>query len=153
MATTATTLSETTNSATAKDVPSMTYLPQMQQTYTPPLIANENAFLGDVATSKARDPDSPITAGFFRLQPGTPLVYTYTYHEMKIILEGDYTITDVTTLSESDRSAKTLDTSKVKQVKAKPGDVFYFPKGVTIRFETDAGGFAFYTGRRAEGEA
>lgn len=28
----------------------MTYMPQMQQEYKPPLIANENAFLGDVAS-------------------------------------------------------------------------------------------------------
>ena len=35
----------------------MTHLPQMQQSYQPPLIANENAYLGDVATS--RDAEKP----------------------------------------------------------------------------------------------
>jgi hypothetical protein len=37
-------------------------------------------------------------------------VYTYTYHEMKIILEGEYQISDETGQS----------------VTAKPGDVFFF---------------------------
>ena len=54
-------------------------------------------------------PTAPISAGFYRLDPGTPLVYTYTYDEMKIIVDGDFEI--------SDGSGQT--------VKAKKGDGVY----------------------------
>ena len=40
------------------------------------------------------NPTAPISAGFYRLDPGTPLVYTYTYDEMKIIVDGDFEISD-----------------------------------------------------------
>ncbi len=40
------------------------------------------------------NPTCPISAGFYRLDPGTPLVYTYTYDEMKIIVDGDFDISD-----------------------------------------------------------
>lgn len=85
---------------------------------TLPLIANENAYLADIATSSVitpflnptsptmltfmillrengpSNPTAPISAGFYRLDPGTPLVYTYTYDEMKIIVDGDFEISD-----------------------------------------------------------
>lgn len=48
----------------------MSYLPQMQTEFKPPLIANENAYLGDVATSEKNDDKSPITCGFYRLEKG-----------------------------------------------------------------------------------
>ena len=67
-----------------------------------PLIANDNAFLGDVFSRCARsgwlterghsicrqltdrpsekiDPDHAISCGLYRLEPGAPLDYTYTY--------------------------------------------------------------------------
>lgn len=47
---------------------------------------------------------------------------------MKIILEGDFAISDETG----------------QTVKASPGDVFYFPKGSKITFTTDNGGRAFW---------
>lgn len=46
------------------------YHQNAQQTFKPPLIANENAFLGDVATSESRDATAPISAGFYRLEKG-----------------------------------------------------------------------------------
>ena len=55
------------------------------------------------------NPTAPISAGFYRLDPGTPLVYTYTYDEMKIIVDGDFEI--------SDKSGQTA--------KAKKGDGMY----------------------------
>lgn len=48
----------------------MDYLPKQQQDYKPPLIANENAFLGDVATSDQNDSEKPISCGFYRLEKG-----------------------------------------------------------------------------------
>ena len=71
-----------------------------------------------------------MSAGFYRLEKGTPLVYTYTYDEMKIILEGEFEISDETG----------------QKVNARPGDVFFFPKGVTITFKTDSYGLAFFVG-------
>jgi ethanolamine utilization protein EutQ (cupin superfamily) len=64
-------------------------------------------------------------------------VYEYTYHEMKIIVSGSFDISDETG----------------KKVHAVAGDVFYFPKGSKITFETTEGGLAFYTGQRKEGTA
>lgn len=47
---------------------------------------------------------------------------------MKIILEGEYEISDETG----------------QKVTGRPGDVFYFPKGSTITFTTPSYGLAFY---------
>lgn len=55
-------------------------------------------------------------------------MYTYTYDEMKIILEGHFEISDETG----------------QKVTASPGDVFYFPKGAKITFTTESYGLAFY---------
>ncbi|CAJ2501239.1 Uu.00g040920.m01.CDS01 [Anthostomella pinea] len=101
----------------------------------PPLIANENAFLGDVSCST--DSDKPMSAGFYRLEKGTPLVYEYNYHEMKIIIEGSFDISDETG-------------TKAHGV---AGDVFYFPAGSKITFTTEDFGLAFYTGQRARDSA
>ena len=54
-----------------------------------------HAFLGDVAVSN--DEDKTIAAGFFRMEKSDePLVYEYTYHEMKVIVEGSMVISDET---------------------------------------------------------
>ena len=136
---------------------SFEYHENAQTTFKPPLIANENAFLGDVSSSEKNDSKAPISSGFYRLEKGehptpqpatramtdlllvagTPLVYKYTYHEMKIILEGSFEI--------SDETGKTVTATK--------GDVFYFPAGSTITFKTDDYGLAFYVGQRKEGAA
>jgi len=121
------------------------YFPAAQTTFQPPLLANENAYLGDIATSgpstflkhnqPAPDGVAPITSGFYRLEKGTPLVYDYTYHEMKIILDGEFDISD----------------GLGQKVHAVKGDVFYFPKGSQITFTTESFGYAFYVGQRKEG--
>ncbi|KAM3065006.1 hypothetical protein ACMFMF_011476 [Clarireedia jacksonii] len=108
-----------------------------QTEFKPPLIANENAFLGDIATSEKEDPTAPISAGFYRLEKGTPLVYEYTYHEMKIIVDGEFDISDETG----------------QKVHAKKGDVFYFPKGSKITFTTESFGLGFFVGQRKTGTA
>ena len=73
-----------------------------------------------------------MSAGFYRLEPGPPLVYEYTYDEMKIIVDGDYEISDETG----------------QKVQASKGDVFFFPKGSKITFTTEKGGLAWYCGQR-----
>ncbi|KAM0693110.1 hypothetical protein Q7P36_007667 [Cladosporium allicinum] len=113
------------------------YHPNAQKDFQPPLIANENAFLGDVFSSESRDSSAPISAGFYRLEKGTPLVYEYTYHEMKIIVDGSFEISDETG----------------KKVHATKGDVFYFPKGSKITFTTEDFGLGFFVGQRKEGGA
>ncbi|EEA22722.1 hypothetical protein TMatcc_001570 [Talaromyces marneffei ATCC 18224] len=130
--------STTTTSKEAKMAPiGMTYYEKAQSTFKPPLIANDNAFLGDISSSEKNNAEKPISCGLYRLEKGTPLVYEYTYDEMKIILEGEYEISDETG----------------QKVTAKPGDVFYFPKGSKITFTTPSYGLAFYTGQRKEGAA
>jgi ethanolamine utilization protein EutQ (cupin superfamily) len=55
---------------------------------------------------------------------------------MKIILAGEFHI--------SDECGNT--------VIAKPGDVFKFPKGCKITFETPSSGLAFFVGQRETGK-
>jgi ethanolamine utilization protein EutQ (cupin superfamily) len=107
-----------------------------QSDYQIPLLAGDNAYLGDLFSSDKLNPEKPISAGLYRLEKGDPLVYTYKYDEMKIVLEGDYTISDETG----------------QKVVAGPGDVFFFPKGSTITFTTENYGLAFYVGQRKESD-
>ena len=93
------------------------------------------AFLKDFAISD--DSEKPITSGLFRLKAGQSLKYTYTYHEMKFIVDGSFIIEDETG----------------QKVTAKPGDLFYFPKGTSITFSTPDFGLGFFCGQRGEGEA
>lgn len=59
------------NGTTEKPV-GLTYFPKAQSEFKPPLIANENAFLGDVISSEKNDAVSPISCGFYRLEKGAP---------------------------------------------------------------------------------
>ncbi|KAF1828096.1 hypothetical protein BDW02DRAFT_513245 [Decorospora gaudefroyi] len=113
-------------------MPAMQYFEKAQTSFKPPLIANENAYLGDVVSSESTDPEKPISGGFYRLEKGTPLEYTYTYDEIKIIVDGHFYISDETG----------------KEVKAEKGDVFFFPKGSKITFKTDDFGLGFFVGQR-----
>ncbi|KAH7090320.1 hypothetical protein FB567DRAFT_589720 [Paraphoma chrysanthemicola] len=138
-------------------MPAMQYFEKAQSSFKPPLVANENAYLGDVGSTESTSPGTPISGGFYRLEKGTPLDYTYTfvplattllsllqtnikatysYDEMKIILEGHFYIKDETG----------------KEVKAEKGDVFLFPKGSRIIFRTDDYGLAFFVGQREQGK-
>ncbi|KAG7008515.1 hypothetical protein G7Y79_00005g016560 [Physcia stellaris] len=74
--------------------PAMQHFANAQVKFQPPLIANGNAFLGDVFSSDSLSPTTPISAGFYRLAPGPALIYEYTYDEMKILLEGEMEISD-----------------------------------------------------------
>ena len=115
----------------------MTYLENAKATDLPSMEKpNINAFLKDVAVSE--DPEKTIVSGFFRMEKSDdPLVYTYDYHEMKIIVEGEMTISD-----ENGTVAN-----------AKAGDVFYFPKGSVITFQSPSSGLGFFCGQRLEGTA
>ena len=71
------------------------------------------------------------------VKAGESLKYTYTYHEMKFIVDGSFTIED--------------ETGQKQTVKA--GDLLYFPKGTAMTFTTDDFGLGFFCGQRGEGEA
>ena len=93
-----------------------------------------NAFLSDTVSS--HDNDAPITCGFFRMEKGKSLEYTYTYDEAKIIVEGDMTVTE----------------AGGETVKVVAGDVLYFDKGAKMTFSSESYGIGFYCGQRALGE-
>ena len=93
-----------------------------------------NAYLKDIVSSG--DKNKLITCGLFRMDKGKSLDYTYSYDEVKIILEGEMTLKDETG----------------KQATVKPGDVLFFSKGTKINFSSRSSGLAFYCGQRREGE-
>ena len=93
------------------------------------------AFLDDFVVSE--DTEKPITSGLFRLEKGNQLTYTYTYHEMKLIIDGEFKIADETGT----------------EVIATTGDLLYFPKGSTITFSTPDYGVGFFCGQRGRDEA
>ncbi len=68
-------------------------------------VENVEAYLRDFSISD--DKEKPITSGLFKLKAGQSLKYTYTYHEMKFIVDGSFTIEDETG----------------QKVEAKPGDL------------------------------
>jgi ethanolamine utilization protein EutQ (cupin superfamily) len=74
----------------------------------------------------SNDKEKPISAGFYRLEAGKELVYPYTYNEMKIILEG-FRLPQIVWLIPG--QFEITDETGYK-VTAKPGDVFYFEKGI-----------------------
>lgn len=99
-------------------------------------IAGVPAWLGDTFVSAAPTvhKDKPMCAGFFHLEAGNPLDYTYDYEEMKIVVEGEFNITEVKT---------------GKKYNAKVGDVLYFTDGDHIIFETPNRAVGFFCGQRA----
>lgn len=125
------TTTTTTTEGTAKPIAFSLYKNAPVE-FKPRLLANENAYLEDIFSSDQVNPDKPLSSGLFRLEPGTPLKYTYTYDEMKIVLDGDFTMVDET--GQTARATK--------------GDHFFFPKGVTVTFTSEKGGLAFYVGQR-----
>ncbi|KAH3671604.1 hypothetical protein OGAPHI_000307 [Ogataea philodendri] len=105
-----------------------------------PASVGPTSYLEDLMSSSA-PAESQITAGFFKQVSGEPLVYTYTYDEMKIVLDikGTVEISD-------EEGTKVL---------PKRGDVLYFKKGCTITFkavEEDAYGYFWYCGLKTFGQ-
>ncbi|MFC5929715.1 DUF861 domain-containing protein [Cryobacterium melibiosiphilum] len=88
------------------------------------------AFIGDAL---ANPEGATICSGFFELKASAPLVYTYTYDEMKVVVEGEFILTDQAT---------------GETTRAKAKDVLFFPKGTTVKFETDDYALGFYVGAR-----
>lgn len=92
------------------------------------------AYLSETVCSDSEQ--APITAGFFRMEAGESLEYTYSYDECKLLLEGELTL--------AERGGAT--------VTLRPGDVVFFSKGTTVTFSTASSGTVFYVGQRKLGE-
>jgi ethanolamine utilization protein EutQ len=93
-------------------------------------VPGSEAFIGDALENPG---GAEICSGFFELFHSEPLVYEYTYDEMKLVLEGEFILTDQAT---------------GEIVHAKPMDVLFFAKGTTVIFETPDRALGFYTGHR-----
>ncbi len=90
-----------------------------------------DAAIGD---SLSNPDGSVMSAGFFELTASDPLVYTYTYDEMKVVVQGEFILTD----------QRTGDVTHGKE-----RDVLFFPKGTTVKFETPDYALGFFTGHRS----
>ncbi|WP_120003048.1 cupin domain-containing protein [Nesterenkonia muleiensis] len=88
------------------------------------------AFIGDAYMNPE---GARMCSGFFELKAGSPLDYTYTYDEMKLVVEGQFKLTELNT---------------GEQVIANKGDILFFPKGTPVRFETDDYALGFFAGDR-----
>ncbi|MFE4835881.1 cupin domain-containing protein [Arthrobacter sp. NPDC056691] len=98
----------------------------------PPM--NEPGTEAAIGDSLHNPEGSVMCAGFFELTASEPLVYTYTYDEMKVVIAGEFILTDEAT---------------GEVTHAKERDVLFFPKGTTVRFETPEYGLGFFAGDRS----
>ena len=83
-----------------------------------------------IADSLTNPQGSVMSSGFFELKASEPLVYTYTCDEMKVVIKGEFILTDRVT---------------GEVTHAKERDVLFFPKGAQITFETPDYGLGFFT--------
>ena len=97
----------------------------------PPM--NEPGTVAAIGDSLHIPEGSVMCAGFFELKASEPLVYTYTYDEMKVVVQGEFILTDQTTGDVT---------------RARERDVLFFPKGTTVKFETPDYALGFFTGDR-----
>lgn len=89
---------------------------------------------GYIADTYVNPDDSVMCSGFFELNHADePLLYEYTYDEMKVVLEGEFLL-------------ENADTGQKAVAKAK--DAIFFPKGSRILFSTPDRALAFYAGHR-----
>jgi len=124
-----------TNSSAEDEKHLMEYYQNGQATELPSMnIDGVHAYINDMIFTN--DPVSPVVCGLFRMEKGAPLEYTYTYDDVKIILEGEMTV--------SEEGGKTVD--------AKPGDIFLYREGAKVTFSSNSSGLGFYCGQRAADE-
>lgn len=124
-----------TNSSAEDQKQLMEFYQDGQSTELPSMeIDGVHAYIKDMIFTN--DPDSPMVCGMFRMEKGAPLEYTYTYDDIKIILEGEMTV--------SEEGGKT--------VEAKPGDIFLYREGAKVTFTSNTSGLGFYCGQRSADE-
>ncbi|MDJ0358218.1 cupin domain-containing protein [Paenarthrobacter sp. PH39-S1] len=95
---------------------------------------NQSGIDAAIGDSLSNPEGSVMCAGFFELKASEPLVYTYTYDEMKVVVQGEFILTDQTTGDVTH---------------AKERDVLFFPKGTTVKFETPDYALGFFAGDRS----
>lgn len=118
-----------TNSSAEDEKHLMEFYQNGQATELPSMnIDGVHAYIKDMIFTN--DPDSPVVCGLFRMEIGAPLEYTYTYDDVKIILEGEMTV--------SEEGGET--------VEAKPGDIFLYREGAKVTFSSNTSGLGFYCG-------
>ena len=83
-----------------------------------------------IADSLTNPQGSVMSSGFFELKASEPLVYTYTCDEMKVVIKGEFILTDRVS---------------GEVTHAKERDVLFFPKGAEVTFETPDYGLGFFT--------
>ncbi|CAG9936284.1 unnamed protein product [Clonostachys rosea f. rosea IK726] len=110
------------------------YKPNASSVKPPPIDESGNAFGGDIVSTTDTNAASPISAGYFRIEKGKPLVFEYEFDEAKLFLEGECVVEDETG----------------QKVTARSGDVFLFTKGSKISFSTSSYALAFYCDQRAK---
>ncbi|GAA5849186.1 hypothetical protein JCM8547_006472 [Rhodosporidiobolus lusitaniae] len=87
----------------------------------------------DDVFSTTWEKDSPISCGFFTVSAGNSFEYTYSYNELKLVVEG--------TIVLEDKKAGV-------KIEAHPGDTLSIPKGTPVTFSSPNFGKAFYVGQR-----
>lgn len=81
-----------------------------------------------ILTICSTDDKAPMTAGVYKLEAGSSTNIEYAYHEMRVIISGNFNVKDETG----------------KEASAKAGDVLYFPRGSKITLTTADGGHGFF---------
>ncbi|MDT8861349.1 hypothetical protein N0O92_14005 [Alkalihalobacillus sp. MEB130] len=81
-----------------------------------PICSNENA----------------LSMGYFSMQPSEDFLFTYTYLEVKVVLNGQIIVSD-------DKGVKYV---------AEAGDVLIFTPDTEVTFHKESNGNAIYTGHR-----
>ena len=94
---------------------------------------NEPGVVAAIGDALHNPEGSVMCSGFFELKKSDALIYTYTYDEMKLVVQGEFILTD-------------QDTGEVTH--AKERDVLFFPKGTTVKFETPDYALGFFAGDR-----
>lgn len=89
-----------------------------------------NAYIGD---SLSNPGGSRLCAGYLELKAGEPLVYEYTYDESKVVIAGEFIVTDM---------------ASGEVTRAKERDILFFPQGTLVKFETADYALGFFTGDR-----
>src|SRR6476620_682929 len=98
----------------------------------PPM--NEPGTVAAIGDSLHNPEGSVMSAGFFELKASEPLVYTYTYDEMKVVVDGEFILTDEST---------------GEVTHAKERDLFFYDTATTEKFETPEYGLGFFAGHRS----
>ncbi len=95
---------------------------------------NEPGVEAAIGDSLQNPEGSVMSSGFFELKAADPLVYTYTNDEMKVVVQGEFILTD-------------QDSGETTH--AKERDMLFFPKGTTAKFETPDYALGFFAGHRS----